>query len=235
MKILEVECKLNRKKIRNFMIKHQQISRWITNLYNHIPLNNSFHIRSGNYLECHGILKRTKICVKGKGNRIIIGKLSRLVNSSIEIKGNNNTIIVGDRGLVTEGEFFIEDDLGKIEIGKDTNICGHTHLACIEGCSITIGEDCLFSSAIVIRTGDSHSVIDSKTKQRINPSKNVRIGNHVWIGNQVIILKGVNISNHTIIGAGSLVTKPYTQGNIIIAGNPAKIVKSSIEWLGERI
>lgn len=180
-------------------------------------------------------MKKNKIKVKGKGNKIIIGELSRMINSNIEIHGNNNTIVIGDRSLITEGDFFIEDDLGIIEIGKDTNICGKTHLACIEGRSIKIGDECLFSSNIIVRTGDSHSIINSETKQRINSSKNVVIGNHVWIGNQVTILKGVNILDHTIVGTGALVTKSFNQENIILAGNPAKIIKSGIDWIGERI
>lgn len=226
---------MNRKKIKNFLIRHQWLSHQLIKIYNYIPFNNSIHNETGNNFVCYGILKKTKIRVKGSNNKIIIGKLSRMINSSIEIRGNNNTIVIGNGSLITEGDFFIEDDLGTIEIGKNTNICGKTHLACIEGRSITIGNECLFSANIAIRTGDSHSIIDAGTKQRINPSKSVSIGNHVWIGNQATILKGVNILDHTIIGTGSLITKSYDQGNIIIAGNPARIVKANIDWIGERI
>ena len=164
----------------------------------------------------------------GKGFKLDLYK-------KIEINGNDNTIIIGDRSLIVDGEFFIEDDLGTIEIGKDTNICGKTHLACIEGRNINIGNDCLFSANITFRTGDSHSIINCETKQRINQSKNISIGNHVWIGNQVTILKGVNILDHTIIGTGSLVTKSCGLEGVILAGNPAKIVKTDITWIGERI
>lgn len=226
---------MNRKSIKNFLTKHKNLSHQLTSAYNHIPLNNFIHIGNRNSFMCYGILKKTKIRIKGNGNKIIIGELSRVINSNIEINGNDNTIIIGDRSLIVDGEFFIEDDLGTIEIGKDTNICGKTHLACIEGRNINIGNDCLFSANITFRTGDSHSIINCETKQRINQSKNISIGNHVWIGNQVTILKGVNILDHTIIGTGSLVTKSCGLEGVILAGNPAKIVKTDITWIGERI
>ncbi len=52
----------------------------------------------------------------------------------------------------------------------------------------------------------------------------VNIGNDVWIGANVTILKGVNIADGVIVGAGAVVTKdvpPYA----IVAGVPAKIIK----------
>lgn len=223
-----------RKKIKT-LIKHYPILNCFIKIYNYIPFNNFLKIGITNILECYGILSRTKIRIKGKENRIIIGKLSRLVNCNIEIKGNNNTIIIGDECLVNKGDLFIEDSNGQIQIGNGTAICGYTHLACIEGCTISIGNDCLFSSDVIIRTGDSHSIISQISKQRINPSRNVHIGNHVWVGNKVNILKNVKISDNTIIGTGSVVTKSFYDENVAIAGNPAKVLKSDINWLGERI
>lgn len=44
------------------------------------------------------------------------------------LKGNNNQIFIGKDCLVEEGEFYIEDDGGSIEIGAGTEICGKTHV-----------------------------------------------------------------------------------------------------------
>ena len=55
--------------------------------------------------------------------------------------------------------------------------------------------------------------------------KDVFIGDDCWIGMNSIILPGVRLGNHTIVGAGSIVTKSFPQGNCVIAGNPAKIIK----------
>ncbi len=55
------------------------------------------------------------------------------------------------------------------------------------------------------------------------------IGNHVWIGENALILKGVKIGDNSIVGAGSVVTKDVPN-NSIVAGNPARIIKNNINW-----
>ena len=57
-----------------------------------------------------------------------------------------------------------------------------------------------------------------------NP-KDVVIGENCWIGMNSVILPGVTLGNHTIVGAGSIVTKSFGEGNCVIAGNPARIIK----------
>ena len=57
----------------------------------------------------------------------------------------------------------------------------------------------MVSKDVSIRTGDSHSIIDLKTKKRINFGKDVVIGNHVWLGLNTSILKGVRIGNNSIV------------------------------------
>ncbi|MDW4260929.1 DapH/DapD/GlmU-related protein [Staphylococcus saprophyticus] len=58
--------------------------------------------------------------------------------------------------------------------------------------------------------------------------KDVRIGKNCWIGMNSVVLPGVILGDNTIIGAGSIVTKSFSKGNIVIAGNPAKIVKQLV-------
>lgn len=52
----------------------------------------------------------------------------------------------------------------------------------------------------------------------------ILIGNNVWIGGRVTILKGVTIGNNSVIGAGSVVTKDVPE-NAIVTGNPAKVIR----------
>jgi len=59
-------------------------------------------------------------------------------------------------------------------------------------------------------------------------TKEVIIGNNVWIGNNVLILKGVSIGDNAIIAAGSVVTKNVPEGSVV-AGNPAKMIKSGVK------
>lgn len=52
-----------------------------------------------------------------------------------------------------------------------------------------------------------------------------KIGDYNWIGMNSIILPGVQLGHHTIVAAGSVVTKSFSEGHVIIGGNPAKIIK----------
>ena len=92
----------------------------------------------------------------------------------------------------------------------------------------------MLSSGIKFKTGDSHSIINSDKNVRINPDGNVNIGDHVWIGQEVIILKNTHIGDNCVIGIRSLVTKDFGE-NLLVAGIPAKIIKQKINWTRERL
>ncbi|MGH4139610.1 acyltransferase [Clostridium sp.] len=204
-------------------------------IYNHILGSNKIKVPSNNtFIIGTAVMKKTKITVNGINNTIIIKDLSRLINCNIYIQGSNNHIVINKKVYLNYTELYIEDDNNEICVGENTSVHGVTHLAAIEGTIINIGSDCMFSSDIHFRTGDSHSIIDLSGK-RLNTSENIFIGNHVWIGTKVICLKGVHIANNCIVGAGSLITKKFSEENVILAGNPAIIVKHKIDWLSERI
>ena len=50
------------------------------------------------------------------------------------------------------------------------------------------------------------------------------IGDNCFIGMRCILLPGVELGERTIVGAGSVVTKSFPEGNVVIAGNPAKVL-----------
>ena len=130
--------------------------------------------------------------------------------------------------------FAIEDDNNCVVIGEGSRLTGSVHFACIEGCRIKVGKDCLFSYEVTLRTGDGHSILDENSN-RINLSSDISIGNHVWVGHRATIGKGVDIPDNCIIGNCAVVTKSVEKSNCAVAGIPAKTVKEDINWKFERI
>jgi hypothetical protein len=129
-----------------------------------------------------GTIKIRKV-VSGGGNKLIVGKGTFLNNTVIHIIGNNNTIEFKEYCNVgPECSFWCEGDNIKIVIGAYTSFTVANHLNAQEDNSmIVIGEDCMISNHVIIRTSDSHPIYSLESKERINPAKDIHIGNHVWI------------------------------------------------------
>ncbi len=61
------------------------------------------------------------------------------------------------------------------------------------------------------------------------PCNPIEIGPHCWLGANAVILPGVKLLAGTIVGAGSVVSRGFDVGDIVVAGNPAKIVRQRAE------
>jgi acetyltransferase-like isoleucine patch superfamily enzyme len=173
----------------------------------------------------------------GKGNKIIIGKNNKIKGLKIVVQGNNNLIEIEKNNRLDQNScIWVEGNNLITRIGNNCTFEG-AHLANTENnTKLEIGDDCMFSDGIDVRTGDSHSIVTSFDRnKRLNPAKNVKIGNHVWVGSYVSILKGVILADKNIIGTRSLVTKSFLLENTVIAGSPARVVKDNVDWLRERI
>jgi len=89
---------------------------------------------------------------------------------------------------------------------------------------IYLGKNILFAKGLNLISAN-HSYGDLSTWEESEP---IIIGDNVWIAINVTVLPGVKIGNNCIIGAGSVVTKSFHGDNLVIAGNPAKVIKTRI-------
>ena len=216
--------------------RHPVLVRNLTHLYNFFQRNKFNKVTSGNKISIgSSILKKCCFHISGKGNEVVISDFNSLTNCRIMIRGNNNKIYIGNNNRLNETELWIEDDNNSINIGNKNAVVGSVQIAVIEGTSVEIGNDCLFSKDISLRTGDSHSILDSSSGKRINFSKSITIGNHVWFGYRAVILKGVEILDDSVIASSAVVTKTFGEKGIALGGNPARILSRNISWDTERL
>ena len=181
-----------------------------------------------------GVLINIKYDIIGNDNKIIVGKDAYVTDTTFYLRGDRHEIWIGADCKYYGGSIWLEDSDCRVYIGEKTTVMD-AHLCAQENKSIIrLGKDCMLSNNIIIRTSDSHSIIDNDTKHRINPAQNINIGDHVWIGAWARILKGTTIGNNSVIAIGSIVTSKV-ESNCIAAGIPAKVVKENIDWDREKL
>ena len=135
-------------------------------------------------------------------------------HASLEVYGNfkifsGATVYVNRNAKLTLGSGYINNNVT---------------LHCFE--KIDIGEDVAIADNVTIRDSDNHRITSEENYKMTQP---ISIGNHVWIGINVTILKGVKIGDGAIIAAGAVVTRDVPAG-CLAAGVPARVIKNNVSW-----
>lgn len=169
------------------------------------------------------IICRTKI----KFWSIQAGKNISFIGRTIFYKEIQSEIRIGNNCIFNSSSFFnfrginhcciLQTGAENAEINIGDN-CGFSGVSIISKYKVTIGNHVNIGANSAIGDCDDHPDL-YKTK----PAP-VFIKDNVWIGMNVIILKGVTIGENTVIGAGSIVTKDIP-ANVVAAGNPCKVIK----------
>ncbi len=191
---------------------------------------------TGNLFQAEGArLSNVALDIVGGRNRITIGEGCIFYNLKFHIRGSDHVIEIGKNCRFTRGGLiWLEDDGCTLSIGQDTTMVEVMIAVTEPGSKVVIGEECMFANDIDIRVGDSHSVLDTATGKRINFAEDIMIGRHVWIAAHTVILKGVTIGENSVIASGAIVTRSCEPGSIL-AGNPAKVIRSGVSWQRQRI
>jgi acetyltransferase-like isoleucine patch superfamily enzyme len=138
----------------------------------------------------------------------------------------NATCQINGRVKLGPGVRVILGPGAEFSIGDNTYITASSIIHCAN--TISIGRDCAIAWGTTILDTDFHSIIYEDGKQN-SISKPIKIGDKVWIGCNCTILKGVTIGDNSVIAANSLVNKDVPP-NSLVAGNPAKVIKTGVSW-----
>ena len=173
-----------------------------------------------------------------------IGQNTNISELNLEVRHKTQQRIclqIGDDCLIS-GHFVFETTTGLLKIGDRTFIGGGLFVC---SNSIEIGDDVMFSWGCTVMDNNAHSVKWKERKDDLASWKRgieegtigkykdwlhvksapIVIKNKVWIGFNVIILKGVTIGEGSIVGAGSVVTSDVPDWSIV-AGNPAMVMRT---------
>ncbi|MDR1846634.1 MAG: Coenzyme F420 hydrogenase/dehydrogenase, beta subunit C-terminal domain, partial [Bacteroidales bacterium] len=188
---------------------------WFNFFSSKVKTTNRFAFRPHKYCRLD-IDKSAKLTINGSltmGRKQVSTshKETRLLlepNAKMRIEGNYTMYADSYIRVVKNGELIIKS--GFINEG--------VQITCAS--KVSVGEGCVIARDVVIRDYDGHTIDIPDYKI----AKPIIIGNHVWIGNRSMILKGVTIGDGAIIAAGSIVTKDVPP-QCIVAGVPAKVIK----------
>lgn len=136
--------------------------------------------------------------------------------------GKNARLIVDEDEQIYSGAYITVSENAVLHFGG--GYCNHNlTVDCFE--SISIGKGVIISKNVTIRDSDNHNILSSDFEK----TKPIVIKDHVWIGMNVTILKGVTIGEGSVIAAGSIVTKDIPE-HCLAAGVPCRVKKKNIIW-----
>lgn len=195
-----------------------------------IPVNLIHEMDNGNkIIGCYPQMQNSSIIFAGTNNILYCEENVRLVDSTLNFKGNNSVIWLGTNRHKYKLIVNIWND-SVFHMGRDNWINQAITVMLSEQKHCFIGSDCLFSLNIMIRNSDAHLIYSCSDGRRINPTQSIYIGDHVWMGQDVRLLKGTQIDSGNIIGAASVVARKKIMHNSSWAGNPCRLIGEGVFW-----
>lgn len=116
---------------------------------------------------------------------------------------------------------------GFMEIGDEFHTSATAKIICYK--KIIFGSDVLIGWNTEIIDGDAHKIID-EFGIRSNNDREIKIGNHVWIGANSKIMKGACIGDNSIIASNTMLLSNMNMDGIVVGGLPNRILKQNINW-----
>jgi len=178
------------------------------------------------------IIRRLFIILQCKLKRIDLKIGNKVSFNQQAVINGKGSVIIGDKVSIgyklggnyykNRSEFQPRYKDAVIEIGDEVAFNNNIFICCAQ--RVKIGNNCLVGEGVTILDFEAHGT-SPYNRHKLGNKKEVIIGNNVWIGSKVIILKGATIGDNSIIAAGSVVLGKEYPSNVIIGGNPARIIK----------
>lgn len=170
------------------------------------------------------------ITFSGHNNRVVVPAKAKIGKLIVAFDGDNGQLTLGDSPKVGALRAIIRiGQDSEVRFGTNVSTTEQCVISAVEGTRVTFGDDVMIASDNEFRADDGHPIFDVHTEKRVNVSKDITIGNHVWFARGASALGGANVGDGTVIGFGSLVTGTIPN-NVIAVGTPAKVVRKDVAW-----
>lgn len=177
----------------------------------------------------HACLRRFHYKMLSGGYKQLKG--NPMLRQPLMIKGDG-VVHIGDKvqigyesssGFWSSYAYFDLRGMSEIRIGDNVIINNNVALTA-DGANIEIGKNTVIGINLSVMTSDGHSLDPAHRHDGTAKCLAVSIGENVFIGDNVTILKGVKIGKNAVIGANSLVIKDIPE-NTIASGNPSNVIR----------
>lgn len=176
------------------------------------------------------ITQGVNITFRGGGNTMEVAPDVKIGRLSVTFDCNNGTFRIGGHGAVPAFRATVRvGQDASVVIGDDVSATETCGMSAVEGVTIRIGDDVMIASETHFRADDGHPIFDVTTGERVNPARDIIVGDHVWVGTRAVLLGGTIVGQGSVIGWGSIV-KGRIPNNCVAAGVPARVVRRDVAW-----
>lgn len=116
-----------------------------------------------------------------------------------------------------------------LHIGSSFTVVSATSAVFGDNRLVSFGKDCMLSWSINMINYDQHTIFEMETGKVLNAPTDMRIGRHVWIGQDVLFTRGLRVGDGSIIGTRALVTADIPARSLAV-GVPARVQRSGVSW-----
>lgn len=138
-----------------------------------------------------------------------------------KVRGYCARFLLDKAGKNINIEPYVDLDYGMVSLGDNSSFDAHSKVSgCFVGNNVMIGR----SLTVIARDHCIDRIDIPMIQQGFTKIEPIIIDDDVWIGDNVIILKGVHVHSHSVIAAGAVVTKDVPE-YAIVGGVPAKVIR----------
>lgn len=183
----------------------------------------------GNRIEYEGEPFPVKVTFRGGGNVLTVAAKVKAPNLIVQFDGDGGQVRIGpSRGVTLRAGIRVGGG-SQVRIGPRVSSTSKANISAVEGAKVVIGRDVMMASDVQIRSDDGHAIYDVRDGRRVNVARDIRIGAHVWLGLESVVLGGARIGDGSVVGLRALVTG-RVPNNVVVVGAPARVVRRDVAW-----